>query len=125
MADLDCLCSEMMAVTFREIFLWTLCISIIFYSAEFLYSFLPCQFRVVKLGRQSENQGKHGIYYKSQGFQRYHRSQASQRQSEECPTFKTVLIFPRRYNYGDIIIFPWRYNYGDFSKILDFTILRF
>ena len=74
MADPDCLYSEMMAVILGKIFLLTLCISVMFYSAEFLYSFLLCQFRVVKLERQSENQGKNGIYHKSQGFQRYHRS---------------------------------------------------
>ena len=44
--DPDCLCAEMIAVFLGKTFLWTLCISITFYSAEFLYSF--SLFRVVK-----------------------------------------------------------------------------
>ena len=50
MTDPVCLCSEMIIVIFGKTFLWTLslCISILFYSAEFLYSFSLCQFQVVK-----------------------------------------------------------------------------
>ena len=67
--------------------------------------------------RQSDNQGKRGIYHKSQGFQGYHRSQASERQNEEYPTFKSILIFPWRYNYGDYISM----NFEIFISFLHFS----